>query len=358
MGVDVASLQGFAGALNAFIVDEADIGLMPRGVEEDDVAFSNPIVTNEQVGGSWVRTTKWKDCGVEPIIAIERLDKGCKVVLDQGGGRSEIWNSWRNRLDPLMRDAGCAPRNSLTKRAREEQQRGAQLEEAADKIKKQLDAAAKMSESIRNASNDMTWRTARFSVDAAAGPKASLSDVAAQREMAADHFVKSGLFYLSAGVIVPAAEALNRAAGLLFSAERRAEAAMWEEAAWRLDPKSHDDWASFAVSAWSFAVRDSSHKAFELSHALRVAWSAQKWNNYHAALEHWTFFQEVRGDYAKAAEGYVRRAWASLQAAVLDPIVGQLIAANLENALTAWELAERFDMVKRVEDVRASLIRI
>lgn len=352
MVVDVGLINSLASNLGAFIVDETKIGLMPRGIDEDgDVDFANPIVTSVQIDSRWTSAIKWKDCGVEPIVGLEQSNGGSNVAIDNGINRSADWNAMGKALDGILSgikmDTESMSRNGVTKKAREENKAAMDAEAAASKVQASIDAAERVSRAANNSSDDMTWRTAKYSLNAVADVRGNAGDVASIREQAVDHLLKSGFYYLMAGVVTPAAEALYRASGNLFALERHAKAAILAEAAWQMDRRSHDDWASFAVAAWSRASRGSSNKAFELSHALRIAWSAKKWGHYSNAIEFLNHWHEDGGDYAAIAADYLRTAWALLQEEKVGRADVHKIVSCLEEASLAWELAERDNLAKK-----------
>lgn len=345
-------VQSLALHLGAFMLDGANVGPMPCGLQENATKFGVPIVQDIQHDGRWVKTMRWKDCGVVPILSLRREGGSEEMVIAQCLSGNGTWEALRKELEKFRSMAIELSPKQARKKARERGEGAAQHAERAHSMNTKITEAKDLEARMAKSSDGMAWRTAQFGIAAAANVGVNPDEVERLSVEASRGYLESAVYFLRAGDAPMGAKNLYAASASLFLLKRYHEAAMLAEAAWNMDRDGHRDWVSFAVAQWTFAAGKPPHDGIELSQALRDAWSAMHWECYGNAMDVLINLCEDAGDYAGAAAGYVRKAWALLQRPSEDLIYMRLITSELEDAAVAWELADEKNLADTVLRIR------
>lgn len=333
-------VQSLSLHLGAFMLDGAKVGPMPCGLQENATKFGVPIVQDIQHDGRWVKTMRWKDCGVAPILSLRREGGSEEMVIAQCLSGNGAWEALRKELERFRSMAIELSPKQARKKARERGEGAARHAERAHSMNTKIAEARDLEVRMAKSSDGMAWRTAQFGIAAASNVGVNPEEVERLSMEASRAYLESAVYFLRAGDASMGARNLYEASASLFSLERYHEAAMLAEAAWNMDRDGHRDWVSFAVAQWIFAADRPPHDGIELSQALRDAWSAMHWECYGNVMNVLIDLCEDAGDYDGAAAGYLRKAWAFLQQEPLARVHLMSSRMALDDAAVAWELAE------------------
>ena len=354
-------VQSLAANLGAFMLSGVYVKPMPCGVVDGRTAFDNPTVVSVKDGGKEIQTMEWRACEVSPIIRLPGRESDDPVEVDSTVGPYDAWDNARRDVHELRRLTASSSKKWIRRKAQEIENKALGSERRADKIRNSIEGAAQLAKSMEGSAEGISWRAVKVGVGAVSRTRGNEEDVKRFMESAALGLVRSGIYYHLGDAPSRAAEKLSHAVGLLLGLGKYDEAAIWAETAGRLDGKFYNAQAKTAAEAWLESARErgsSGNVHFVLSHALQNAWSARIWGLYVDGIEALLRLHEDRDDYAGVAADYVRIAWALLQGERISGRIVKRVVDALDNAGTAWELADKEDLAIAAGDFARRTERI
>jgi hypothetical protein len=289
--------------------------------------------------GTTIRTIEWKDCEITPMIHLPAKGNGDPTRVDPAIGQYVEWDWMKRYVDEFGRTRVNSSAKDLRKKARGIEEEALGCEQRALRVRGNLTAAEKLTESVQRLAEQITWRSIGVGVNAATESRGNQADVERLLGDAALGFIRSGTYYHLGDAPDRAAERLCRAVKILFDLGRYDEAAVWAETAGRLDDRIRQSQAEAAAKAWLESVRKGDPRQgpyVPLFLALKDAWSAKAWGVYVEGMRMLGNIHEDAYDYAAVAADLVCVAWASLQEGRRTEWNARRAEVALDDAAAAW----------------------
>ncbi len=342
-------IQSLAANLGAFMINGAAINPIPGVIVDGQVQFVAAPETSVLEDGQEIKTLGWRELDVAPSLTLLTAGVSQHVGMEGYAGidRSlKIFGSWRE-LKELSRRMSKGVEDKPDKKVRSLalQSGRAAAEQLAKsrKLRGELEAAARLSESMQHAADQISWRAVASGAGAVSEASNDPAAVEKYASGAAAEFVKSGVLYHLVGASAESAGALYQASDILRSIGSYNEAAIWAETASDMRADRFGEESRFVTETLLRGAKGEAadaDKAFILSLALQRAWAGKFWDLYADGMGLLAASKEKADDFVGVGVCNFLMAWALLQGSELKGLEMGTVAKLLGEAEAAWMLVD------------------